>query len=270
MDKLLTNLLGGFPFELDDLRWQFEAYEKAFKGIADGIGDCILSGCVVTPVVGSNYDISAGFIMWQGEIREFPGFVNTELLGGPALYALQPEDTLDPSGSETFEDLSTQNAYQKRRASIFFDVPGTGINLVTGPRLRDRITALTGIQVGVWHVIGAPGEPAFENGYSGGTGEDAVMFRLELNGVVRLRGTLIGSGATGTNVRAFTLPVNFRPSVAGSVTGLLPKPTLTAPTGDAHRSAYVTPSGDFIVYLDTPDILDRFNLAAFPTFVAYH
>lgn len=59
-----------------------------------------------------------------------------------------------------------------------------------------------------WHTIGAAGEPAFLNGWTGFTGE-APAFALN-GGVVFLRGRLNFTGTKGTS--AFQLPVGMRPA----------------------------------------------------------
>jgi hypothetical protein len=58
------------------------------------------------------------------------------------------------------------------------------------------------------HVVGASGEPPFTNGWAnfGGT-EEAVSFRKDPFGKVRLKGMLLGPSGTS----AFTLPVGYRP-----------------------------------------------------------
>jgi hypothetical protein len=60
-----------------------------------------------------------------------------------------------------------------------------------------------------WHVVGAPGEPAFENGWtSPKAGGQPVAFYRDQLGVVHLRGVM-GDG-TSTDP-AFQLPPGFRP-----------------------------------------------------------
>jgi hypothetical protein len=62
-----------------------------------------------------------------------------------------------------------------------------------------------------WHVVGAPGEPQFENGWedfpSSAQFED-VAFYKDHEGVVHLKGRAVG----GSSHRYFTLPPGFRPA----------------------------------------------------------
>jgi hypothetical protein len=83
-------------------------------------------------------------------------------------------------------------------------------------RLRADVDALQrlgasrwGVAGDVWHVVGAGGEPAFQNSWVNfGSGFQGARFRRE-NGVVRIEG-LVKSGTSNTAV--FTLPAEYRPS----------------------------------------------------------
>lgn len=73
---------------------------------------------------------------------------------------------------------------------------------------------LVGSSVGVapepWHVVGSPGEPAFQNGwvnYDTGTNAQASFYK-DPHGVVRVKG-LVKNGVI--NAPVFTLPVGYRP-----------------------------------------------------------
>lgn len=58
-----------------------------------------------------------------------------------------------------------------------------------------------------WRVIGAGGQPAFQNSWAAVTGETAPAFYKHLS-VVRLTGATIGGASTSV---AFTLPAGYRP-----------------------------------------------------------
>lgn len=78
--------------------------------------------------------------------------------------------------------------------------------------VEDRLTAVEesgggGGAAEDWHEIGAPGEPAFENGAAARVGFQTPAFRL--NGDrVEFRGVIDGDG-----IVAFTLPEGYRPPV---------------------------------------------------------
>lgn len=68
-----------------------------------------------------------------------------------------------------------------------------------------------------WHLIGATGEPAFQNSWanSAGASNPAAGFRKFPDGRVRLNGMMFG-GASGSV--AFTLPIGYRPPKDGQFT----------------------------------------------------
>jgi hypothetical protein len=60
-----------------------------------------------------------------------------------------------------------------------------------------------------FHIVGTPGEPPFENGWTNfGGGRTTVGFYIDSANVVHLKGSLTG-GVGGTT--AFTLPAGYRP-----------------------------------------------------------
>ncbi|MEO8589489.1 MAG: hypothetical protein ABI432_08985 [Flavobacteriales bacterium] len=272
MDKLDTSLVGGFPFDLNDVEWLQNAIRGPFKGVADAFGPgYVLSGCEVTDLGAGTYAITAGWVVLLGELFEYEGTAGTSLPGGIALYSFAADQTLDPSGVEVFEDISSQNAYIKRRAVLGITGVVPDMTPVVGMRLVDRITEMLAYEVpGPWHILDDPGEPALGGGYFQGSGAQRVMFRKEPGGIIRIKGILNAASVGVSNGVAFTLPAGFRPTTGLPLTGVLVKPALLSPV-NAHRYAYLTSSGDFVVYLpvsDPADLVDIYNLANFPTFFA--
>lgn len=60
----------------------------------------------------------------------------------------------------------------------------------------------------VWHVVGAAGEPAFQNGWASNPAEPATRFK-RVAGIVYVQARVTG-GANATV--AFTLPAGYRPN----------------------------------------------------------
>jgi hypothetical protein len=61
-----------------------------------------------------------------------------------------------------------------------------------------------------FHIVGTPGEPPFENGWTNvGGGRTTVGFYIDTTNVVHLKGSLTGGGSGST---AFTLPAGYRPA----------------------------------------------------------
>lgn len=123
MDKLRTNLLGGFPFVLDDIR-QFlgrltspanHGIYQAFNNILGGFGtDFIVQGCVVSGSTGA-FSITEGWILLSSELIK----VDAQ---GPFDEAVDGTftkvTTFDPRGNKDFLNGSTADTYEKNRGVI--------------------------------------------------------------------------------------------------------------------------------------------------------
>lgn len=210
MDKLNTELYGGFPFDLDDWRWEMDAHRKAFGAIGNALSGStaplIMSGMVGLPSVGVMLPgpgvITPGWMAWGGELLEYTGGMGNPMVP-PALHYFTLDVSLDPSGVETFEDGSTQNAYMKRRLKVVAD----GVN-------RDADTAYASLEAtprlfnvlhpSAWTLV-TP-EPS----YAHVVGSEA-SYRIEPGGVLRYRGALRFIG--GSWDEAFKMPTWARPSV---------------------------------------------------------
>jgi len=216
MDKLITTGLGGFPLELDDLRWQFNAYEAAFKAIGNGLGvgnNFVLYGCEASNLGGTLWTVTAGVVVIQGELCECPAMPTITVPIGNVLLASRIVAD-DSSGTETFEDLSVQQTYQKRRAVINTVIAGSinmafSVDLLTGAQLSDRILGLLTSQ-DIWHNIGDAGEPVFNNLWVWEGSQARPRFRKDVNKTIRLSGLLDGTNAINSTV--FLLPAQYTPS----------------------------------------------------------
>ena len=67
-----------------------------------------------------------------------------------------------------------------------------------------------------WHIVGAVGEPAFQNSWTAESGYMTPGFRIREAGVVDIYGKF-KSGSSGTV--AFTLPVGYRPNADVLIVG---------------------------------------------------
>lgn len=88
------------------------------------------------------------------------------------------------------------------------------VELVRAVAILERKAAIAKVPDSeAWRVVGAVGQPAFQNGWVNfGGGEPALSFYKDPLGIVRIRG-LIKSGAVNSVV--FTLPVGYRPNIGG-------------------------------------------------------
>jgi len=75
----------------------------------------------------------------------------------------------------------------------------------------DPVVPATLIPVDPWHIVGAPGEPAFQNGWAAVAGEIAPAFTKDPAGRVWMKG-MMNNGTFAAP--SFTLPVGYRPPVA--------------------------------------------------------
>jgi hypothetical protein len=256
MNKLDTSLLGGFPFDLNDLEWQFDAYERAFADVVRGFGSSfIIHGCVPTTVALNTYDISAGAVVMDGELYPFAGVAGL-VIADPAEAWYVVSATLDPSGAEAFEDLVTRNAYQKRIATIVQTAsPASPNAAVFGQRLEDVILAKVGTVAQPWAA------PTLGNSWvaQGIPYNPLTGYRKELGLLVRLRGTVNGSSASANGL--FTLPVGFRPGFTlRSQIGSIINPAI-------QRIVEVNGAGVVSILLGgAPTSDDVFDLASVPAF----
>jgi hypothetical protein len=92
---------------------------------------------------------------------------------------------------------------------------------------------LDGLSNDVWHVVGAAGEPAFQNGWVNsdvGATPAPAAFTKDATGVVHVRGQVEGGTvSTGTTGTVFVLPVGYRP------------------TGGSHFIAALTTDGNNVI-----------------------
>lgn len=100
-------------------------------------------------------------------------------------------------------------------------------------------TAVTVTQEG-WHVVGAAGEPAFQNGYSNLSGVDfrPASFKKDPSGKVMIRGAIKKVDA-GTQVTIFTLPPGYRPTK---------QEILACDCGSGHARVDVLINGNVILW----------------------
>lgn len=210
---------GGMPLELDDLNWIQDAYKEAISGIwktyVDALsGNCILSGCVPTLVAPSTYDITAGFVLLNNEVRYYPGQTGVSV-PTPSQRFFVEDDYYDPAGSDVFEDTVTRDTYQVRNAKLqnFVTppvVPAVRAILQEGFRIEDLVCKKDFI-------------PEYEGGLSylnsftpqttGGVLPTAneVLIERAFNRVT-FRGQ-IGGGTIPNQM--FAIAARFRPSVQG-------------------------------------------------------
>ena len=150
MNKLLTNITGGFPFTLDDLRFQDDATRlaiaDAIKTIA-GDGTVILYGCGLT-IAGTTVSVAEGAILWQGEIWHVFPHSYTVPNPLPDVPRWNFVTVNDAAGSKVFEDGITHQVYQVRKAvGSYLPLDGAlgSVSVEDVPRLSDVENSAAGL-----------------------------------------------------------------------------------------------------------------------------
>lgn len=129
MNFLKTDINGGFPFVLDDLRFADASIRKALTDLVIGLNggglDCIVLGVEVTGP-GALQDVSAGLLLVDGELIQ----VDAHTVGTIDIADYQKitiVETADAAGNKTFEDTNVHDTYIKRRVVLeagFDPAPG--------------------------------------------------------------------------------------------------------------------------------------------------
>lgn len=143
MNKLITSgFTGGFPYELDDIRWNDEAYRDVFtsilKGFSTGSTDnlnFIIQGCVPTYNAApyQPINLTSGYIMLNGEVLK----VDAHIGNTSTATHYQKAVSYNPDGIKISKDGNyTGSTYQMNRAVL----SGTSGNLrYTDHRFSDII-----------------------------------------------------------------------------------------------------------------------------------
>lgn len=119
MNRLDTSYNGGFPHNLNDLRFVDDAIRLAFQDILKGLAGStpvIIWGCTATPLEPEGHNISEGAVFYQGEIWH----VDSHNIGE---YGDAPDwaffKTYDPDGNKIYKDGQQHNTYEVRKAKQY-------------------------------------------------------------------------------------------------------------------------------------------------------
>ncbi|MCK6648723.1 MAG: hypothetical protein L6Q66_03615 [Bacteroidia bacterium] len=227
---------GGFPLLLDDLNFDQAATREAFYGLLSAFGataptSFIISGCNLS---GSAW--LPGYLSIAGEILRFDG----QALAVPSFGMTNVWDvyeTNDSAGQKLLENGTTVQTYKLRKARIIAvsnAVAANYLNVSTAPTLASKLVSIVSADNGAtelankilaviagsnlyalkaieaWRVIGAVGQPAFQNSWANNFTAPArqAAFRKDSMGMVHLRGCI--SGSNGAVI--FNLPAGYRPT----------------------------------------------------------
>jgi len=119
MNILQTNNDGGMKLESNDIRWIVDGIKEALKGLASamtgGVG-AKLQGCeVVDSEQGDVFTCTEGFVYFNDEIY----FVEAHnIVHSAGVLFFKEVVTYDAAGQEVFDDLTTHDTYEIRRATL--------------------------------------------------------------------------------------------------------------------------------------------------------
>lgn len=116
MNKLKTDINGGFPLVLNDFRWWEEGNRAGFAGLASFLGsNCILSG-VLGITLFDTMTYFGGYILFNGEVCLVTGGA-INVTTNPFVY-VELDVTYDPAGLKNFENAVQFDTYEIRRAKL--------------------------------------------------------------------------------------------------------------------------------------------------------
>lgn len=181
MNKLKTINIGGFPFVLDDIRWEQDAIREAFLGLTTSWGitaadSYILSGCVFTDI-GPSYAQTEGYLVIAGEIYKAEATNITKPAPGDVIV-FDIITTFDSAGNKTFESGGTADTYEIRKARpVVKTLPVTDLVALTAPTIHDKITDAVNDRLSLLqtHVLTNADVKAFDGVTASSFGVDPIV-----------------------------------------------------------------------------------------------
>lgn len=224
MNRLLTNINGGFPYRLDDIRWEQDAYRLAFADLCKSIGlNFILYGCEVTDG-GTTWNVSEGAVVLNGEICHFTAGNITKHPVLKDIY-LKLAISYDPSGTKTFLDTTSNDTYQIRKATLVNVITfgDNVVKIVDNDIIMDEPFSFNSLVGSKSWITLAPS--AYQSGYT----QAPIKFQYKMRGnMIEFRGSFVktsGSGSFITNMHVATLPPGYRPQASIYIAIESPNPT---------------------------------------------
>lgn len=207
MNRLKTLDNGGFPFVLDDLRFMDDAVRDAIQKLIIGLNsgglNCIVQGMAVTPGIGANENIAAGYLMYDGELLRVDDHT-TGSIDVADYQRLIIEENADPEGTKTFEDGGTHETYILRRARLesgFNPVPPGSVVVRNGngyvfPTLQASILGEVVELLRTWGTIQGVSLAGLTSGVTWGGGSGSLRFKkVGRVGFINFKGSFEFSGA---------------------------------------------------------------------------
>lgn len=158
----------------------------------------ILYGCEDSNASATVFDMSAGFVLWAGELYIVPAQSITVSAGQTIRFWPTPSYTTSAAADPVlFTDGSSHNIHLNNGGVWLSSATGS-----TATLLPNMINAYSPTKV----TVSSFGTNVFSA---------SAIYRKSRNGMVTIQGTATFSGAAGTPETIFTLPTGFRPVGAG-------------------------------------------------------
>jgi len=192
---------GGQPFLNRDFKFQFDQLFKAVEDQYKGKGAFVVSGCEV-----SGTTINAGMVYIDGKLLEFAGATNVT-------FPVYIKQATPVQYEERFfvEDATNKTTRIDYHAELVTAQPA-GVEYITVSDTASTRTLKTVLNEpeDTIHVVGATGEPAFQNGWLSSGSE---LYFYKDRGRVYIGGGIRNGTANST---IFTLPEGYRPFLQNS------------------------------------------------------
>lgn len=234
MNKLITTDTGGFPYVLDDIRWEQDAYREALNDIVKGIvnngtTDFVLWGCNITDNT-TYFDVSEGAIVFDGEIYHLAATTNLTKVALQYLIFKPSTGTYDSDGLKTFQDAATHDTYELRFATATISaIPGAGSYIIASTagtaaipekydyQFANKVTETTKITLGSTNIDDCGSFYSTNNIVADSSG---VKF-WKTGSTVNIRGGFSQNPATSvtTRYKVGSLPSGYRPPSSCMVNG---------------------------------------------------
>jgi hypothetical protein len=117
------------PFNKASFEHIQEAFQEVFADLLKGLTDnaagvVVLHGCVDSDPDADDYDISAGAVLYNGEVFQVDAFVGSDASDVPVLSLVETYRAGDPV---TFSDNNNYNVHQIRKLQWSMATAGSGI-----------------------------------------------------------------------------------------------------------------------------------------------
>ncbi len=150
MNNLKTDINGGFPFTLDDLRFvnaaQMEAFVGVVKALIGNLPYAILQGCEYSVNADGTWHINEGYLYFNNEIFYAPAQDVAAQTSGS--YFWDVDLTVDHSGDKAFSvDGVVHSTYEIRRAKLNYYI--SGAEGTRPPMLTDNTITILKNRLGI-------------------------------------------------------------------------------------------------------------------------